>query len=350
MSFPPIDADGRIVPQAFPQTVSQTVVVDSRDRNFDKYPSSSDFVVRLPQPIKNMTTAVLVNAELPLSYYVFSAARGTTTLTVIHDGTPATLTLRDGNYSATTMVAELKRLLDEAFSPIAFEVSIDASSMRCTLRPSSGTVQVDTTAVPTSMTFTARHGERTKVVGVSGVLTTSQIAATLEGELASAFAPATFQVSHAGGSSWSVVASEGSASLDVIDRSPRTEWGLGFYLGFARREVTPAAASVTGSRVATLNPENYLLIHVDELDGIFQSRMYEDGPGMKAFAKVPLNGDSYQYNYYDKTLTPVEMRPPVSSLDRLHVTIRFHDGSVVDLNGAEWSMSIEFEGTLARAP
>lgn len=348
MSFPSVGRDGRLARQDFPQTVRRTVIVDSRDRNYDTHPSASDFAVRLHEPVKNVSSAVLVSAELPLSYYVFSAARGTGSLTVLHNGTPATVAIRDGNYSSTGMAAELKRVLDAAFAPVTFTVAFDASTMRCTITPSSGTVQVDTRAVATDIAFTVTYGAATTTVGVSGAsLTTTQVATELQTRLNAAFAPATFTASFAGGR-WSVTPSAGSVGLAVADRSRRTEWGLGWYLGFDRRVLTDAAASVTAPRVAALNPENYLLIHVDELNGISQSRMNDEGPGAAAFAKVPLNGDSYQYNYYDKTLTPVDLRPLVSSLDRLRVSIRFHDGSLVDLNGAEWSMCIEFVGTLAR--
>ena len=106
---------------------------------------------------------------------------------------------------------------------------------------------------------------------------------------------------------------------------------------------------MTGTSVATMNPENYLLIGIDELNGINQGALYATGgSGRRSFAKVPLNGDSYQYNYYDKTLTYVDLRPQLTKLDKLRVSIRFHDGSVVDLNGGEWSMSLEFACTLTR--
>lgn len=275
--------NGQLQQRTFPQAVRTTVHLDSRDRDYDLYPSSSEFVIELPETLRNVSSSVMVTAELPLSYYVFSAARNNTSLTVTINGVTHTVTIPDGNYTTTTMAAALKTALETAFAGTTVAVSFDAASMRCSIAVDGATVAVDTTA--------AAAGKR-------------------------------------------------------------TEWGLGFYLGFPRGVVTSGASgsgSVTGTSVASMNPENYLLIDIEELNGLSQSAMYASGGGgKKTFAKVPLNGDSYQYNFYDKVATYVEVRPQLTKLDRLRMSVRFHDGSLVDLNGADWSMSIEFACTLAR--
>ena len=269
--------NGQLKQVEFPQAVRTTVHIDSRDRDYNLYPTPSDFSIELPETLKNISSAVLVSAELPLSYYVFSAARGNTSLKVSLDGVAKTVTISDGNYSTPLMAAALKAALDAAFSPTTFAVTFDAVTLKCTIS-ATGAVAVDTTGAV-----------------------------------------------------------------------KRTEWGLAYYLGFPRGAVTSGTNGVTGTYVTFMNPENYLLIDVEELNGISQSALYSaGGSGRKSFAKVPLNGDSYQYNYYDKTLTYVDIRPQITKLDKLRVSIRFHDGSVVDLNGGEWSMSLEFACTLTR--
>lgn len=273
--------DGKLAPAPFPQSVRKTVHIDSRDRDYDKYPSGSQFAVALPETIQNVTSAVLVSAELPLSYYVFSAARGNTTLKATLNGTTKSVTVPDGNYGPTTMAAALKTALQSAFSPATFNVGFDTSTMKCT---------ISATSSPS-----------------------------------------------------------GTLSVDTTDAVKKTEWGLGYYLGFPRATVTSGTGAVTGTSVASMNPENYLLIEIEELNGIRQAAMYATGgSGRTSFAKVPLNGDSYTYNYYDKTLTYVDLRPQLNRIDRLNISIRFHDGTLVDLNGGEWSMSLEFACTLTR--
>ncbi len=270
--------DGKLAVQEFPQAVRTTIHVDSRDRDYAVFPSSNEFYVNLPEALKNVSSAVLVSAELPLTYYVFSAARGNASMTLVVDGTTKTVTVPDGNYTSATMAAALKTVLDAAFSQ-AFTVAFDPASMRCTIASGS-----------------------------------------------------------------SIITVVGSAAAKA------TEWGLAYYLGFAGGvDTTGTTSGVTGTRVANLNPENYLLLDIEELNGVSQSAIYAlGGSGKRTFAKVPLNGDSYQYNFYDKTLTYVEIRPPLTKLDRLRVAVRYHDGTLVDLNGAEWSFSIEFSCTLTR--
>lgn len=268
--------DGSLQPAKFPQPVRTTIHVDSRDRNFVTHPSSTNFVVDLPENVRNVRSAVLVTAELPLMYHVFSASRGNTSLVASLDGTTRTVTIPDGTYTATTMAAALKQALDTAFAAI-FTVTISPTSLKCT------------------------------------------------------------------------IAAPGAVGVDCRGASKPTEWGLGYYLGFDA-VLLAGTDAVTSPRVANLNPENYVLLDIQELNNMSQCAMYDaGGAGRKIFAKIPLTGNSYSYNFYDKVVTFVEQRPQLTRVDKLHVSLRFHDGSQVDLNGCEWSFSIEFSGTLTRA-
>lgn len=290
--------DGTLTQSKFPQAVRTTMLIDSRDRNYDVFPKSSQFVVELPEVLKNVVNAVLVCAEMPLSYYVFSASRGNTTLNFTVGGMPYTAVIPDGNYTTAQMTAALKTAMDTA-SGGDFTVSIDPSSMKITISIFSFAFSIDTT----------------------GVTKTS-------------------------------------------------DWGLGYYLGLPRNVVTSGVNVsgehiLVGTNVVSLNPENYLLIDIEELNGLQQTspittRVTTDpysgkqisqedaGSGRKVFAKVTLDKESYQYNFYDRTLTFVDIRPQVAKMERLRVSVRFHDGTLVDFNGGEWSMSLEFACTLTR--
>lgn len=269
--------DGTVATREFPQAVRTTIHVDSRDRDFGTWPTSSEFVVTLPETLKNVSSAVLVTAELPLMYYVFSAARGNTSLTLTVNAVTATVTIPDGNYTSAQMAAALKTVLDAAFSSL-FTVTFDPVTMKCTIATPGSTISVVATGV-----------------------------------------------------------------------TKNTEWGLGYYLGFRGGVTTTGTNAVTGTFVANLNPENYLLLDIEELNGLASCALYNaGGSGLRTFAKIPLNGASYQYNFYDKAVTYVERRPQLNRLEKLRVSVRFHDGTLVDLNGCEWSFSIEFACTLTR--
>ena len=278
--------DGQLQHQDFPQATRTTIHLDSRDRDYAVHASSSSFTVTLPEAIKNVAAAVLLTAEIPLSYYVFSASRNNTTLRVAVSGVAKDVVIADGNYDTTSMAAALKSGLEAQFAGRTFTVAFSTITMKCSIS-TAGNVPV---------------------------------------------------------------------TVDTTSATSPTEWGLGYYLGFARGVVSTSTYSagtttttITGSAVANLNPENYVLLDIEELNGLSQSVLYGvGGSSKKTFAKIPLYGSTYTYNFYDKSLASVEQRPQHTKLDKLAVSIRFHDGTLVDLNGAEWSFSIEVACTLTR--
>lgn len=264
-------------------TIKRYLVVDSRDRDYSKYPSAGAYTISLPETMYNITTARLMSAELPTSYYVFSAARGNTTLTMTRNGTPYTVTVPDGNYGFSSMATALGNAITAAFGyPVS--VSINTSTMKTTITSSeSGDILgVDTTTLST----------------------TSQ-----------------------------------------------TQWGLAYYLGFNRGVVETGTGSVTSPRMATMNPELYVLLDIQELGTIRECGVDGGGGtmGRTAFAKIPICAPTNQYNISDKQLTCNTFVPPVSRLSQLHIAFRFHDGTPLDFHGVEHSFTIELECALGRS-
>lgn len=280
-----IAPDGRRPPATFPERKVTTVVLDSRDRDYTKYPSSSEFALRLPETLHNVRAAKLVDAQVPSTFYVFSEARGTTALVVTHSTNRAVVAVGAGNYTASEMATELKLRLDQAFAStvptVTWDVSLDATTQTFALVPTPpGAVSVDTTGAP--------------------------------------------------------------------DRP--TDFGAAYYLGFPGGTVTGADAGsrLTSPHVANMNPETYLCLHVEELDGIDQCALYaRGGSGRRCFAKVPLDGNSFSRTVYDETAAVSTLRRQ-ADVSKLSVSLRFHDGTLVDLNGAEWSFTVRFSHTEVR--
>lgn len=133
------------------QPIRQTILIDSRDRDYDKFPTPNSYVVKLPITFRHVVRARLVSAEFPSSHYVFSAARGNTSLSVGLDGLFKTITIPDGNYSSGSMTAALKSALDAAFAPSTFAITIDSTTLKCTIS-ATGSMAVDTTTTSPSPT------------------------------------------------------------------------------------------------------------------------------------------------------------------------------------------------------
>lgn len=121
-----------------------------------------------------------------------------------------------------------------------------------------------------------------------------------------------------------------------------TEWGLGYYMGFG---LDVAYASVQGiltaPYAAQLNPINYLMLDIEELNGIDESGT---SGGKASFCKIPVQVDSFQYNFLDTSklcMPKIQYMPELPTLDRLRVRLRYHDGQLVDFRGVEHSFTLE---------
>jgi len=188
---------------------SQTVLVDSRDRDADLYPNPNSYRIKLPSVLRNVTSARLVSAEIPAMFYVFSADRGNTQLRVsVAGGSPEehTITIPDGNYTANTMALAIQTALNTTFTGTTFTVSLDQTTMRYTI--------TNNDSIPIAI----RCNE-----GADGVSTGTYT------------------------------------------------WGLGYYLGFEKTVLEGPAGTVTAPGILNLRPESYILLRIRDLDTVYQT-------------------------------------------------------------------------------
>jgi hypothetical protein len=123
------------------------VLVDSRDRDFDKFPNPNEYRVRLPRQYKNVVGARLLSADVPSSFFVFSAAHGNTAMTVTVGAATAEVTIPDGNYDMDSLPVELRAALEAAFPGKTFATSIDPRTMQLVVECDQGdAVGVDASA------------------------------------------------------------------------------------------------------------------------------------------------------------------------------------------------------------
>ena len=124
-----------------------------------------------------------------------------------------------------------------------------------------------------------------------------------------------------------------------------TGWGLCYFLGFKRDTAySSTGGELTAPRIVSLNPHNYILLDIDQLNGLAEGSLYGDRVGSGSFAKIPFDAYSFEYVYLDteKTTFPeTVLRPGLASLDRLNIKFRYHDNRPVDFNGVEHSLVLE---------
>jgi len=111
--------------------MKHTLLIDSRDRDAGM-PGS--YRIILPKMYENVIGARLLTAEIPSTFYIFTASSGNTTLYVTLDGqsVPVSITVPDGNYGSTEMQSALLDALNET-TALTWSVSISSTTQKITL-------------------------------------------------------------------------------------------------------------------------------------------------------------------------------------------------------------------------
>jgi len=261
------------------------VLVDSNYRDRSKYPSPSSYRVELPSVYKQVKTVKLMSAEVPMSFYVFTSSKGFTTLHIgVYNASETTklslqtIQLPDGNYTNSTIVSTLKSLLDA-------NALFQAQGLIFT-------VAID----PTTQIMSIETSPSRRVY----IDTTS-----------------------------------------YTSNPKDTNWGLEYFLGF-RKNTVAEGSPCKASNVIKLNPYNYILLDITEVNG-----MDECGRSTNtAFAKVPLNAklfDTVMLSQDRCTYNTSYLNPYISKLGTLTVVWRTYDMNQIDFNDADHSFTLEIE-------
>lgn len=261
---------------------SHIVHFDSRDRFDYDATTSTSYTLPMPVTLKEVTQARLVSVEMPSSFYVFKAAYGNT-------------------------------------------------SLRVTV--------YDTVSGTTTKTITIDDGNYN---GVS-------IGTEIQNKLDAAFSPLTFSCAVSSTTLKTTIENLDGYDVEVhtTDAADHVQYAttLPYFLGFSFNTTTKSNP-VTSQHVVNINPYTYAYLDVQELgSGVHEGGMYGayHSPSSNAFAKIPINNNSFEYTFWEpQTKTTVHMNPTVSRLDRLTVSWRFHDMTPIDFHNLDHSFSIEF--------
>lgn len=267
----------------------KTLFVDSRDRS--PLQTQANYSVTLPKVYENVYSVALKSAEIPKSWYAFSASSGNTSLSITLSGVGTyTATIADGNYTSSTLATELKRVLDTTAG--TFTVSVSATTGLLTI-------------VNNSYDFTLNFATQTQV---------------REGCGAPVVIPAT--------TAW---------------------WGLGYFLGFNKVNYTSSSRTLTGSFPVQYDTFNYLMMELDFINKADETAIDDRMSGKVdgVFAKIPLNpasaGNVIYFREWGVPLNRSILSPPLGQLRKLNIKFRTHDGKLVEFNNADHAFTLEFE-------
>jgi hypothetical protein len=294
--------------------MKKVVAIDSRDRVFsggatnaagDVLPLANNYTVQLPEPLKNVYSVRLLEAEIPTSFHAFNSegyggdpcSGGVNAYGLISfssSGTVYTAVLTNGTFAIAGLSAFSAAVV------AALNAAVDSSG--------------NTFAGTFTGTVTSTNGRLT--------LTCDQ--------------PFTLLMS----------------SLDyVLDTN--SHWGLGYFMGFQKRDQVAESVApdyvLQGQYPMITNPYPYIFMELEFINKGDELSIENNRSGdvNNFFAKIPLTEQTVGRltYFFDSAVydTKTVLTPPLNKLQTLHVSFHFHDRVRPNFNNAEHSFLLEFE-------
>jgi hypothetical protein len=256
------------------------VVIDSRDRNYDIFSSTSQYEIELNNIYKDIVSIELISAEIPHSGYIINSSNNKIhfieTNTQTSTNTYYTATISQGDYTESELATTIGEQMTTA-GQSTYNVTFDTTSRKMS------------------------------------------IASNLTG----------------GDNIFSLIFRGNTEKYEDTTRYLYKTRSIGNILGFTRTDLS-GSASYTGQNQYNINGENYILLHIDNL-----SNMEGRGYGISnSFAKITLTSDKNKTRFYNMNeyITKKIFNPPLAKLNQLFIKFKKYDGELYDFGGIEHSL------------
>ena len=293
--------------------------IDSRFRQ-DLMAPSTDFLYRFDNPYKNVIRVRVASVEIPNMYYTFTSQQyGNTSFKISsydYNGVlrQATITIRDGNYSAVDLLTEIQsKLHTEFLIPYGIYVDIYPDPIQIkTIFSILGTVNTPPSGTTPTWPPT--------------VFTWSSINATYTTK-----APSPFSLDF---------------SVPRLRLRPYNN-GLGFHLGFRQNAYTATTPGITAGSYMVKSEscidvigDMYCFLAVDDFNTVSQQTLENS---FECLAKIVIREEKGNAIYDDGStfLTNDVIFPSPIDLKTLRIQLRDPYGNIIDLNDMNFSFSLE---------
>lgn len=254
--------------------------------------TTTNFMFRLSKLIKNVTSVKLTSLEFPNTFYTFSNSRGNNTFTVTVGSVTKRVFINQGNY----LVSGSKELIDYTALASAFQSSLIL-------------------AFPTE-TFLVSYGSTASRITISN------------------------------NNIFTLTFSSTSSILNAAVSSKNRYNGVGYFLGFINYQYT-GLNSYTGEVTPQLIGDSYIYLAISDWDHV-QHENYTN-TNFLVYTKVLLASGKGSMVFDTPITNPTSKEYYFSQPSNINVLqIRFLDafGTVIDLDGANISMTLEFSEVL----
>lgn len=276
--------------------------IDSRFRNATVVPtpttntfplqSSSDFLFRLSSTIKNIISVKLTSFEFPNTFYTFSASRQNKVMTITVGGVTKEVTINDGNYlqSGSTLLIDYTALCSAYQSALALAFSLESFTVA----------------------FNTSTNRITIANGNPFTLTFAPIASI--------------------------------PTLGLISKNQNI--GLGYYFGFQSYQYT-GASSYTAEFCPQLVGDSYIYLEISDWDNV-QHQNYNQ-TNFYVFTKILLSTGKNTVIIDTPITNPTNKEyhfTQPTNINLLQIKLLDAFGTTIDLDGANISMTLEFQEVL----
>lgn len=282
--------------------------IDSRFRD-TVFPLSSDFIFKMPTPIKNAVSVRLSSIEFPNTYFNISSFNANTQIKFFLDDPsgqrgPYIASLSDGNY--TTITGDVTSLL------VATQAAIQKAYIADVI---SGHVSYDPLIKLSLNPITGR--------------------VNIYSEPGGSFVPMNFTLEF----TYFQISSNPTV---IPDPNRLYDWGLGYNLGFEKK-IYSGGSYYTGSSIIDVIGAAYVLFQLNDYEPMVHitPRQAE----IPAFAKIIIIGEKNSIIYEDgfNLVTKHYVFPQPTNIYKLHARIVDAYGEVIDLNGKNISFTLEID-------
>lgn len=127
--------------------ITRTMVsIDSIDRDSHLYPLPTQYKFKLPTAFKNVVAIRLLSMEIPMSYYVFTTAKGNTSFLIKEPSVNnfVTITIPDGNYTIPDLCSAIQDVLISVTGNSTYTVCYNTSTLKINISNITNEFRIDT--------------------------------------------------------------------------------------------------------------------------------------------------------------------------------------------------------------
>lgn len=267
--------------------------------------SSTNFIFRLQDPIKNVISVRLSSIEIPNSFYTFSKAKENLSFEMTFNGSTKTITILPGIWDSTIYDTSVDIFSIESSSSLLYQVAYQ--------------INLAFNITNYSKQFKVVLNMATGKIYISDVIL-----------------PAT------------------SSTLFSINwklnDNLSSDFGLGYSLGF-RQSTYNATGQINAEAILNTIDTNYLFLSLDKDWKVVNKFETPGKTQLYSFAKIIINVPKFSVNYDDgqNTLTKEYFFKQPANISSFPVRLSDPYDQDIDLNGLDFSFTLEFREVLNSA-